>query len=247
MTDNEWLGFFNAHADKYDNEVFTRDTEREVAFLVELLDLPPGSRILDVGCGTGRHSVALAKHGYAMTGVDLSDGMLAKAAERAHGAGVTVEWVQADATVWRATNPFGAGIGVCEGGIGLLGAGDSPLERDYRVLENMFHSLRPGGVVVLTVLSAFRPVRQFTDEDVAAGRFDPVTLVITSGDTTTGPDGREAKSGRERVYAPSEFVGLLRRAGFVVDHVWGGTAGDWGRRPLKLDEWEFMAVAHRPA
>jgi hypothetical protein len=40
---------------------------------------------------------------------------------------------------------------------------------------------------------------------------------------------------------------LCRQAGFSVEHVWGGTAGDWGRRPVELDEMEIMAVLRRPA
>jgi hypothetical protein len=39
---------------------------------------------------------------------------------------------------------------------------------------------------------------------------------------------------------------MFTLAGFEVCQVWGGTAGDWGRRPLKLDEYELMAVAQKP-
>ncbi|MBI5622330.1 MAG: methyltransferase domain-containing protein [Elusimicrobia bacterium] len=68
---NSWERFFDAHAPIY---------EDEVDFLIEELALPPGSSILDVGCGTGRHSSQLAKRGFAVTGLDLSTEMLAGAA-----------------------------------------------------------------------------------------------------------------------------------------------------------------------
>jgi len=45
---------------------------------------------------------------------------------------------------------------------------------------------------------------------------------------------------------PTELALLLRHAGFAVEHVWGGTAGNWGRRPVDLDEYEIMVVARRP-
>ena len=51
---------------------FTKNTVAEVDFVLEELSLPPGSRILDVGCGTGRHAVELARRGYQITGVDIS-------------------------------------------------------------------------------------------------------------------------------------------------------------------------------
>ena len=51
---------------------------------------------------------------------------------------------------------------------------------------------------------------------------------------------------RERSYVSSELAVVCRTAGFAAEHVWGGTAGDWGRRPVELDEMEIMVVVRRP-
>lgn len=47
-----WESFFDAHAPVYEDNVFTKNTLREVDFLLEEFTLPPGASILDVGCGT---------------------------------------------------------------------------------------------------------------------------------------------------------------------------------------------------
>ena len=66
---NGWRMFFNNHAPQYMNESFTENTISEVNFLEEEFKLSKGSSIFDVGCGTGRHSLELARRGYNVTGI----------------------------------------------------------------------------------------------------------------------------------------------------------------------------------
>ena len=73
------------------------DPEEEVARVVELLSLPPGASLVDLGCGRGRHAIPLSRRGYRVTGVDLSEKMLGwLARERAQREGASVEWVRED-------------------------------------------------------------------------------------------------------------------------------------------------------
>src|SRR5690606_14567467 len=116
-----WETFFDAHAPAYDGNVFTKNTSAEVDFLLDELKLPAGAAILDVGCGTGRHSIELARRGYAMTGLDLSSEMLARAVAAAKAAAVSVAWIHADAARFALPEKYDAAICLCEGSIGLLG------------------------------------------------------------------------------------------------------------------------------
>lgn len=222
---------------------FTANTRAEVEFLLELLDLPRGSRILDMGCGTGRHAILLAQRGYRVTGVDLSEGMLAEARKAASEAGVEVEWVHEDATQYEPDALFDAAICLCEGAVGLAEPDEEPVGHDLAVLRRIYGALRPNARFVMTALNGYAVIRQMTDELVQEGRFDPANMLSVYEDEWELPEGKKTMQIRERLLIPPEMVALLRHVGFTVEAVWGGTAGEWGRRPVKLDEVEAMYVA----
>lgn len=244
MPKNEWQDFFDQHAAIYAENIFTKNTSEEIEFLLEELALEPGARVLDVGCGTGRHAIELARRGFALTGVDLSEGMLAKAAEAAETAGVQVELVHADATEFSRPDVFDAAICLCEGAFGLLGSGDDPTGQPLAILRNVAASLKPGARAVFTVLSGAKMLRQHSNDDVAAGAFDPMTMTESSSQAPI--EGASEIAIRERGFVPPELRLLFEVAGFEVSALWGGTAGSWRRQPLDLDEFEIMVVAQNP-
>jgi SAM-dependent methyltransferase len=243
---NEWEAFFDSFAPRYMGEPFVAATVAEADFIEALLDLTPGARVLDLGCGTGRHTVELAARGYAVTGVDLSQGMLNEASEAIARAGVSAELVKCDATSFEPIEPFDVALCLCEGSLGLLATADDPLEHDLAILRTIYRALRPRGRFVLTALNGLRMARQCGPDDVAAGRFDPATLTERHPLEWSDAGGKHVMEVRERGFVPSELALLCHAAALRVDHVWGGTAGDWGRRPVDPDEMEIMVVGHRP-
>jgi glycine/sarcosine N-methyltransferase len=89
--------FYNRLADVYDGMTqFSVRLDANRTLLGELLDRHPAKRIVDMGCGTGVHSIALAQLGNDVTGVDVSAGMLGKAATHAADAGARVELLLGD-------------------------------------------------------------------------------------------------------------------------------------------------------
>ncbi len=101
-----WEEFFDAHAQVYEDNVFTKNTN---------------SSIPDVGCGTGRHSIELAKRGYVVTGLNLSSEILSRAIDAARSAGVNVNWVRSDAAQFSLPGQYDGAICLCEGPFGLPG------------------------------------------------------------------------------------------------------------------------------
>lgn len=242
MTDNPWQQFFDLYAPRYDDEVFTKNAAEEVEFIIDHTNTPAGGAVLDLGCGTGRHAVPLARHGFRVTGVDISEGMLEFAARRARAAGVSIEFVRTDAAEFVRPDSFDTVICLCEGAFCLLCGGDDALRRDELILRNIAASLRPGGVVILNALSALRVVRAATEQSIESGRFDPMTMTERSDVHDLLPGAPGFGEMRERLYTAPELRRLAEDAGLRVEGVFGGTAGAWGLRPVTLDEYELMLI-----
>src|SRR5689334_14503820 len=103
---------------------FTKGTEQEVEFLVDALGLEPGERVLDVGCGPGRHALAFAGRGIEVVGVDLSDDFIALARDAAAAHGVPARFEVGDVRELAHDGEFDVVVCLCQGGFGLLGGRD---------------------------------------------------------------------------------------------------------------------------
>ena len=88
---------FEDYSDKYDKETFTAGTPGEVDFFEKEIAFNRSYRILDIGCGTGRHSLELARRGYSVTGIDLSESMINKAKDIALKENLKVDFLVKDA------------------------------------------------------------------------------------------------------------------------------------------------------
>jgi SAM-dependent methyltransferase len=216
---------------------FTKGTDQEIAFLLELLNLPEGARVLDVGCGPGRHSVELAKAGLAVTGVDVSRRFLDIAADKARAAGVPASFFEVDARQMPFDDEFDAVISICQGGFGLMGKDDA------LVLRRMTESVRTGGMVVVTAFSALFEASHPRDGatfDADAGVVHERTIVKDEAghdhevDLWTG------------VYTPRELRLLAIGVGLVPEAIWSVEPGDFVRRAPDLDHPEYLLVARRP-
>jgi len=108
--------------------------------------LPPGARVLDLGCGEGRDSVFFASRGFEVTGVDVSAAGLQKASRLAQAHGVRIRWVSADATHWAPTGLFDL-VYSC-GALHYVAR-----HQRARVLSQLQAVTRPGGYHALVVFT----------------------------------------------------------------------------------------------
>ncbi len=219
---------------------FTKGTENEVAFLVEVLGLKPGDRVLDVGCGPGRHAHALARRGIEVVGVDIAERFIELATAEAPP-GATFVRMDARELAWE--DEFDAAISLCQGAFGLLAGGGGD-DEDSDVLAGMARALRPGGVLAVSAFSAYFQVRWLEETDC----FDASTGVNHETTTLRDPDGNEAPFDLwTSCFTPRELRLLGSRAGLGVRDIWSVTPGAYRRDPPSIETPEFLLVAEKPA
>jgi SAM-dependent methyltransferase len=239
---------------------FTKGTDQEAAFIADLLDLPAGAVVVDLGCGPGRHTRALAGHGLTAVGVDLarrflevardaSDGPSGASADGAdvgqlakQSAGRPAGWLRADAArLPLADASADAVVSLCQGAFGVppVGAGD---DVDRAILDEAARVLRPGGRLVLSAFSAYFQVRWLEDQDTfdaAAGRNHETTVVH---DETGASHPAELWT---TCFTPRELRLMAAAAGLTAEAVWSVTPGDYQRREPTVELPEFLLVARR--
>jgi len=230
-----WFEGIAAHArTAYLRYSFTKGTAQEVTFLIDALGLEPGMRVLDVGCGPGRHAHELARRGIAVHGIDISHDFVELASGVVEGA--TFERLDARQLAFDAE--FDAAISLCQGAFGLLGGTD-----DGAVLAGMARAVKPGGLVCVSAFSAYFMLRYLEDHDT----FDAATGVNHERTSVKDEQGNDAEFDLwTTCFTPRELRLLAAAAGLEVRHLWSVTPGAYGRHEPSTDTPEFLLVARRP-
>ena len=238
MSERHWFEPLAEHlGPAYLRYSFTKGTEQEVSFLWDALRLGPGRRVLDVGCGPGRHSLALARRGADVVGVDIAEPFVTLAREAAAGEGLSCRFEVGDARELAFDGEFDAVISLCQGGFGLLGGGAD----EALVLGRLAAALRPGGRLAVSAFSAPFAVRHLEEGE----EFDVATGVLHEVSAVRGAGGDERSFDLwTTCFTPRELRLLVEAAGLEVDALHGGGPGTYGSA-VSLDAPEFVLVARR--
>ncbi len=222
----------------YLRNAFTKGTEQEVDFLVDALALESGMRVLDVGCGPGRHSLALARRGVDVVGVDHSPEFVRLARDAAATEGLPATFEELDVRELERPGEFDAAICLCQGGFGLLGGRD-----ETAVFGRIAATLRPGGRLAASAFSAVFAVRHLEVGEA----YDAATGVLHEVATVRGPEGDEAEFELwTTCFTARELELLARTAGLHDVEVHGVTPGGYRRQAPTLDHHELLLLARRP-
>jgi 2-polyprenyl-3-methyl-5-hydroxy-6-metoxy-1,4-benzoquinol methylase len=241
---------FQDYSDKYDREMFTAGTLGEVRFLEEEILHNRLSLILDIGCGTGRHSLELARRGYKVTGFDLSENMIKKATSTAKKEKLKIDFKIKDARNFNFRGKFDLAIMLCEGAFPLM----EEDEMNFSILKNAYSSLKPGGKFVFSTLNGLYPlfhsVKDFVNNGTEQGMasensFDLMTFRDYSIYETEDDNGKKViLKCNERYYVPSEISWLLKTLGFSRSEIFGCKLGAFSRKDkLTTEDFEMLVVA----
>ena len=215
---------------------FTKGTRQECKFLLEELRLKKGARLLDVGCGPGRHAVAFAQAGLAVTGVDVSSRFLEIAAKSASEAGVKPAFFECDARQMPFDNEFDAVVSICQGGFGLMGGDDSV------VLRRMADATKSNGKVILTAFNAYYSARHQTEANL-----DADMGVVHERTVVRSEEGAEKEVDLwTSVFTPRELRLMAIGVGLIPEAVYSVTPGAYARNEPSAATPEFLMVARKP-
>ena len=201
----------------------------EVDQIMQLLEVGPGSTILDLGCGPGRHALELGRRGFSVTGVDRTAAYLEQARARANAEDLVIEFVQEDMRRFCRPNAFDAALSMFTS----FGYFEDPAE-NRQVLMNVNRSLKGNGVLLLELMGKEVLARIFTERDWSE---QEGVFLLQERKVSRNWSWMENRwillQGAERhefkvshwLYSASELVTLLLACGFGTVDIFGDLEG----------------------
>lgn len=245
---------FENYGLKYDKESFVQGTIGECNFIENEIDFNKASKILDIGCGTGRHSIELSKRGYTVTGIDLSESQLKQARFKASRQKLEIDFQKQDARNLNFLDEFDLVIMLCEGAFPLMETD----EMNFQILKNASNALKPKGKLIFTTLNGlfplFHSVKEFLASETKEGNatytknsFDLMTFRdhnITQVEDDFG--NKKEIVCNERYYVPSEITWLLKTLNFNTIDIYAAKLDAFSRSDkLSTKDFEMLVIAEK--
>jgi SAM-dependent methyltransferase len=245
---------FKNYSQTYDKESFVQGTIGECNFFETEINFSRNTRILDIGCGTGRHSIELSLRGYQVTGIDISPSMLNRAKEKASEKNLKINFQIQDARNLSFNQEFDLAIMICEGAFPLMETD----EMNFQILGSVYKSLTANGKFIFTTLNGlfplFHSVKDFMDSSSKDDRatykentFDLMTFRDYNVTTIFDDSGNKIDlECNERYYVPSEITWLLKSLGFQAIDIYGAKLGAFSRNDkLTTEDFEMLIIAKK--
>jgi SAM-dependent methyltransferase len=226
-------------------------TEAEVDRALAMLGAQGGERVLDMACGTGRHSHELARRGFDVVGVDISPDLLAIAEADAEAESLSASFIAADLRKLDFDQEFDFVLNLNDGAIGYF----ETEEENHRTFEVIAAALRPGGGNLLQLPNVLYAENHLPQVTWIAGegmvelidhRWDPrsrylegSTMPILVGEVF---EGVSPIPFRQRLYSVDELTEIYGSVGMSLANVFRGSGKP---RPPKDSQFEVFVAARK--
>jgi len=233
---------------------WAEQTESEIDRALAMTHPPEGGRVLDIACGTGRHSIELASRGFEVTGVDIAEDLIGVAVEEAELKSVEgVSFMQKDLRELDFDQEFDLVLNLNDGAIGYF----ETEEENHRTFEVIAAALRPGGGNLLQLPNVLYAEAHLPQKTWIAGegmvelidhRWDArrrylegSTMPILVGETF---EGVRPIPFRQRLYSIEELTEIYASVGMEFAGAFRGTGKP---RPPKDSQFEVFFAGRKPA
>lgn len=246
MTSSWFETFFSGVATDCWRKCVTPElTLSEANFLVDAFGRAPPARVLDIACGNGRHSMELARRGYAVTGLDISMEYIDEARRTSQKAGLDIEWIRDDMRRLDRTREFdcalwfGYSFGYLEheDTVAFLHAlGDVLVPKSRFVLQ--------AGAVAECLLPRFREREWYQIDDILfaeENRYRVESSCVETNYTFVRDGTAETRPGVQYIYTVGEIRRMLANVGIVTIELFSTVQKD----PFRLGCDQLLLVAEK--
>jgi len=233
MKNEWWKEFFNKdYLELYSDKVSEKKTQEETKLLEEILNKNKVIKVLDLACGQGRHSIALSKEGFNVTGLDYSKDLINIARQKAKREDLNTNFVEGDMLALPFLNQeFDAVINIFTA-FGYF----SEKKDDEKVISEVFRVLKPGGIFILDLpnpnnfFKNFKSSQRETSlngfEIKTMSDFNPATKRWDVKIKRRKEDQFSEKSYGVRIYDKQEITAMLKNLGLLVKQIYGSFNGE---------------------
>jgi len=234
------------------NRPWAEQTEGEIDRVLAILRPPEGARVLDLACGTGRHSIELARRGFSVLGVDIAPDLLEVADKDAAEEPGDVSFLEADLRKLDFDEEFDVVLNLNDGAIGYF----ETEEENHRTFEVIAAALRPGGGNLLQLPNVLYAETHLPQKTWIAGsgmvelidhRWEARTRYLEG---STNPivvgevfEGVSPIPFRQRLYSADELAEIYQSVGMELAGVFRGNGKP---RPPKDSQFEVFFAGRKP-
>lgn len=246
IADNWYETFFSGiNCEMWEKAGTKEMTDGEVAFLTSIFMLPEGSAILDIPCGTGRHSIELAKMGYHLTAVDISETFINALKKKVAEQKLNIEIIKGNVITLNLQGSFDAAF--CIGN----SFGYFKYEDMKTFVQNVASVLKPGakwivntGLAAESFLAKFIKEKKFELEGLTMqinNDYDEWNSCLLTTLTYTKNGEQQVEYFKQHVYTIAEMIRLLREYNLKTIHLYSSV----NKNEYELGDQQIFIVAEK--